>query len=159
MKTMKESTLINLNIVKADFSPKIAPPPIFTSVAQSCFNGRIKINKPRFFVIPQCSRVRIEFRNQLKMSPYITSSLTFWVNITFIGIDNIIDCKKRVSPKTEFWGTPALMAFSGQVIQLRTTQNRVLLRNEELTHFFPMHPFSTPWKHQKTLRFSDVFRG
>ena len=22
-----------------------------------------------------------------------------------------------------------------------------------------MHPFSTPWKHQKTLRFSDVFRG
>ena len=28
-----------------------------------------------------------------------------------------------------------------------------------LTHFFPMHPFSTPWKHQKTLRFSDVFGG
>ena len=22
-----------------------------------------------------------------------------------------------------------------------------------------MHPFSTPWKHQKILRFSDVFRG
>ena len=21
-----------------------------------------------------------------------------------------------------------------------------------------MHPFSTPWKHQKTLQFSDVFR-
>ena len=28
-----------------------------------------------------------------------------------------------------------------------------------LTHFFPMHLFSTPWKHQKTLLFSDVFRG
>ena len=28
-----------------------------------------------------------------------------------------------------------------------------------LTHLFRMHPFSTPWKHQKTLRFSDVFRG
>ena len=28
-----------------------------------------------------------------------------------------------------------------------------------LTHSFPVHPFSTPWKHQKTLRFSDVFRG
>ena len=27
-----------------------------------------------------------------------------------------------------------------------------------LTHSFPMHPFSTPWKHQKTLRFSDVLR-
>ena len=22
-----------------------------------------------------------------------------------------------------------------------------------------MHPFSSPWKHQKTVRFSDVFRG
>ena len=26
-----------------------------------------------------------------------------------------------------------------------------------LTHSLPMHPFSTPWKHQKTLWFSDVF--
>ena len=29
----------------------------------------------------------------------------------------------------------------------------------QLTHSFPMHPFSTPWKHEETLRFSDVFRG
>ena len=28
-----------------------------------------------------------------------------------------------------------------------------------LTHSFPMHPFSSPWKHQKTVKFSDVFRG
>ena len=28
-----------------------------------------------------------------------------------------------------------------------------------LIHLFPMHLFSTPWKHQKTLRFSDVFKG
>ena len=28
-----------------------------------------------------------------------------------------------------------------------------------LTHSFPMHPFSSPWKHQKTVRFSEVFRG
>ena len=27
-----------------------------------------------------------------------------------------------------------------------------------LTHSFLMHPFSTPWKHQKTVTFSDVFR-
>ena len=25
--------------------------------------------------------------------------------------------------------------------------------------FFPMHPFSTPWKHQKTVTIFDVFRG
>ena len=23
----------------------------------------------------------------------------------------------------------------------------------------PIHPFSTPWKHQKTVRFSDIFKG
>ena len=28
-----------------------------------------------------------------------------------------------------------------------------------LMHLFPMHPFSTPWKYQKNLRFPDVFRG
>ena len=28
-----------------------------------------------------------------------------------------------------------------------------------LTNSFSMHPFSTPWKHQKTWRFSDVFKG
>ena len=28
-----------------------------------------------------------------------------------------------------------------------------------LTYLFPMHPFSTSWKHKKTIRFSDVFRG
>ena len=28
-----------------------------------------------------------------------------------------------------------------------------------LTHSFPMNPFSTPWKHQKTVRFSDIFKG
>ena len=27
-----------------------------------------------------------------------------------------------------------------------------------LTHSIPVHPFSTPWKHLKTLRVSDVFR-
>ena len=28
-----------------------------------------------------------------------------------------------------------------------------------LTHSLPMHPFSTHWKHQKNLRFSNVFMG
>ena len=32
-------------------------------------------------------------------------------------------------------------------------------KNFGLTHSFPMHPFSIPWKQQKTVRFSDVFRG
>ena len=32
-------------------------------------------------------------------------------------------------------------------------------RTWNLTHLFPIHLFSTPWKHQKTVRFSDVFGG
>ena len=31
--------------------------------------------------------------------------------------------------------------------------------NDQLTYSLPMHPFSTHWKHQKTVGFSDVFRG
>ena len=27
-----------------------------------------------------------------------------------------------------------------------------------LTHLFPMHTFSKPWKYQKTVKFSDIFR-
>ena len=27
------------------------------------------------------------------------------------------------------------------------------------THLFPVRPFSTPWKHQKALRFSGCFQG
>ena len=33
-----------------------------------------------------------------------------------------------------------------------------LIEFNDLTHLFPMQPFSTPWKHQQTLQFSDVFR-
>ena len=32
-------------------------------------------------------------------------------------------------------------------------------QNTSLTHFKPMLHFYTPWKHKKTRRFSDVFRG
>ena len=33
------------------------------------------------------------------------------------------------------------------------------IENYNLNHSFPMLPFSSPWKHQKTVRFADVFRG
>ena len=32
------------------------------------------------------------------------------------------------------------------------------LRIKTLNHLFLMHPFSNPWKHYKTIRFSNVFR-
>ena len=38
-------------------------------------------------------------------------------------------------------------------------RSETFLLPKEVGALFPMHPFSTPWKHQKTLTFSDVFRG
>ena len=40
------------------------------------------------------------------------------------------------------------------VASLHFLQNYVVL-----THYSPVFLFYTPWKYQKTLRFSDVFRG
>ena len=42
--------------------------------------------------------------------------------------------------------------------------NRSLVKSLQLSwinwiHSFPMYPFSNPWKHQKSVRFSDVFKG
>ena len=39
-------------------------------------------------------------------------------------------------------------------IDERFVKNNNLLCESSLTHSFPMHPFSTPWKHQKNLMFS-----
>ena len=36
---------------------------------------------------------------------------------------------------------------------------KVLIIPNVLTHYSPVLLFNTPWKHQKTFRFSDVFRG
>lgn len=34
-----------------------------------------------------------------------------------------------------------------------------IFTEEILAHLFPIDPFSTSWKHQKTARFSDVLKG
>ena len=38
-------------------------------------------------------------------------------------------------------------------------KNTYLQTQSTLTHYSPVLLFYTPWKHQKTFRFSDVFRG
>ena len=47
----------------------------------------------------------------------------------------------------------AIVAKLGQQVHLEMTHLRLI------NHLSPMHSFSTPWKHQKALRFSDFFRG
>ena len=50
-------------------------------------------------------------------------------------------------------------------LDLKVSHSRFLVNtmnkfvNDLLTHSFLKHPFSTPWKDQKTVRFSDVFMG
>ena len=39
---------------------------------------------------------------------------------------------------------------------------KIILLSSSLTHYYPIHPFITPWKHQKTVfkkTFSAVIRG
>ena len=41
---------------------------------------------------------------------------------------------------------------------LLTLTRQMFVGYIQLTHIEPMFPFGTPWKHQKTLRFSDILR-
>ena len=52
------------------------------------------------------------------------------------------------------------LAWNGFVHSLQFTSARKLFfaLSYPLTHFLSMHPFSTPWKHQKTVRFLNVLR-
>ena len=40
--------------------------------------------------------------------------------------------RKSVGPRMESWGTPALTGYSREGFPTRTTQNRVLLKEEEI---------------------------
>ena len=65
----------------------------------------------------------------------------------FSRIRNIPRAPRRAARRNADW-CPFFFALSFLTI----TQSL-------LTHLFPMHPLSTPWEHQKALRFSDVFGG
>ena len=43
--------------------------------------------------------------------------------------------------------------------QIYLLSHKAVIQVTFLTYIEPMFPFGTPWKHQKNLRFSDVFRG
>ena len=45
--------------------------------------------------------------------------------------------------------------FSQEIVLFETDYDHPA----KLIHSFPVHPFYTLWKHQKTVRFSHVFRG
>ena len=53
--------------------------------------------------------------------------------------------------------------FRGQTDLKKDKDKKACNQKRVLSHYlsnsFPMHPVSTPWKHNKTLKFSDVFKG
>ena len=56
--------------------------------------------------------------------------------------------------------TNPLSRYYRSIEQLCIVKNVLLFHSKIiLTRTFPMYPFSTHWKHQKTLPFSDVFMG
>ena len=58
------------------------------------------------------------------------------------------------------WNKRTRIKYNFYTLNKNPKYAEILLRlRYELINFFSMHPFSIPWKHQKTVRFSDVFRG
>ena len=89
-----------------------------------------------------------------KMKLKLRSSVLFWrpfrqlaICLTF-GIRHETLYLHLISEKY-------FLANSSKLFNVSVTRNNT----DILTHSFLMHPFSTPWKHQETLRSSDVFQG
>ena len=59
----------------------------------------------------------------------------------------------KLSTSTCFQFFLTSKSYVSPVILLAKISTKVIL-----THSFPMDPLSIPWKHQKTLKISDVFR-
>ena len=57
--------------------------------------------------------------------------------------------------------TSAVLTFAGGMETRTLVWNGLICSfiNSSLIHSFPMHPFSTSWKHQKTLRTYNQFLG
>ena len=66
------------------------------------------------------------------------------------------DSRRRATERYAAVGSYSCYAFPKSMLKLFII---FLNLHFHLTDLFPMHPFFTPWKHQKTVRFSDVFRG
>ena len=62
----------------------------------------------------------------------------------------------KVNSEKEF-SQPIPNFFFGPENEIKSDDSKASCSS--LTHLFPMHPFSTPWKHQTIVWFSDVFRG
>ena len=72
-------------------------------------------------------------------------------------------CVKILKPKSYWWQICTLFwlvsGYQSPCSIPRSLSKLVLGVSLVLTHTEPMFPFGIPWKHKKTIRFSDFFRG
>ena len=118
----------------------------------SCFNPFVN---PRYKYHPHFVVWRI-----LDNPEFMISSSRFYKVICFRCVLN--KCigyflENYITKCGEFQVPPPLFLWCLRVLDVRE-QGREYEKSR-LTHSFPMHLFSKPWKYQITLRFFDVFRG
>ena len=91
-------------------------------------------------------------RSLSKGKSIITRVINLWENLTF-------DLRVNISFYLADLKMKRLSAFKINYLNCLTNCLQILfLIKSEITNFFAMLPFCTPWK-QRTVRFSDVFRG
>ena len=85
--------------------------------------------------------------------PFFKNGRLYFFNFSFLRKPDVLAL---------FWCIICLVLRDWNMWKLHinlTPQNYLfLVVLKVLTHLFRMHPFFTPWKHQKTIRFSDVFK-
>ena len=73
----------------------------------------------------------------------------------------LVSIWKPIMPETNLLIAPIVRFVSS--FQVDTLLHLTILHHSltlsVVTRLFPMHHFSRPWKHQETLRLSDVFTG
>ena len=127
---------------------------------------RIFSSLKRFKFIPWKKNTRHSHyvRFQLLLFSHVVAQKALWWSSKFIGELQLhainllnqqislmsLDCEAKLK----------FFAESNMSIKIPHFRNfSASIISPFVPHSFPMHPFSIPWKYQKTVRFSDVFRG
>ena len=109
-----------------------------------------------------------EFKKELARSSIIRDiyvfflfKLTSLLQIIIVATEKVLFKKHNILPESYFFYVFFLCVCPSPAkfwVMLRPRSGKQFVTWFYLAHLLPIHPFSTPWKHQKTVRFSDVFR-
>ena len=95
--------------------------------------------------------VQNTFRWRLQSHMYVLYAF----NIDYVKTGTVLSANSMALKPSYFALRSTRCCISRKCVSLWICKTVCLL----LSHLFQMHPFFTPWKHQKTLKFSYGFRG